>query len=140
MLYQFGPIQFDVWPFNAHEVNRESGYDFAEHPVVGAQPPLEATGPGQDRITLIGRLFPLKLGGLTHLEALRKLAEAQSAQPLMRGDGVAHGWRVISGLSERASYLDSRGVGQLIEFEAEFRLTAKPTGAGWYAGLVSLFG
>lgn len=140
MLYQFGSIQFQVWPFNVHEVHRESEYDFAAHPVVGAMPPREAMGPGDDRVTLVGRLFPHKLGGLSHMEALRRLAEAQSAQPLMRGDGTPFGWRVITSIREQAAHLDARGRGRLVEFEAIFQATPRPPAGGWYSSLVGLFG
>lgn len=140
MLYQFGPVQFDVWPFNAHEVRRETIYDFAEHPVVGAMPPLEQVGPGVDRFVLLGRLFPQKLGGLPNLAALRLVAEAQAGQPLMRGDGVPIGWYVITSLNVGETYLDVRGIGRVIEFEASFRAASKPSATSWLSGLVSLFG
>lgn len=139
MLYQFGPVQFQRWPLNTHEANRESTYDFAEHAVVGGIQPLEAVGEGQDDMVLVGRLFPHKIGGLSHLDALRRLGEAQAAQPLMRGDGKALGWRVIRHIGERGSYLDASGIGRLIEFEATFSRTARPSASSWYATLVSLF-
>jgi phage protein U len=140
MLYQFGGLQFTVWPFNVHGIDRDASYDFAAHPVVGARQPLEAVGPGEDRIVLEGRLFPHKLGGLSALEALRRMAEAQQPQPLMRGDGTPFGWRVVANLGERGSHLDGRGIGRLIEFEATFALTPRPAASAWYGSLVSLFG
>lgn len=140
MLYQYGPVQFQLWPFNIHETDRDASYDFAEHQVIGALQPLEKGGLGRDEIVLSGRLFPRKLGGLSNLDALRALAETQEAQPLMRGDGRPLGWRVITRLGERGSWLDAKGVGQVIEFEASFRLAPRPGAQGWYSALVSLFG
>jgi phage protein U len=46
----------------------------------------------------------------------------------MRGDGTALGWFVIEKISERASYLDRNGVGQVIELDITVKRSDPPRG------------
>jgi phage protein U len=138
MLYLLGAVRFEVWPVNAEEVERETGADFAEKPVIGRRPILEFVGEGSETITLSGRLFPEKLGG--SLEMLQAQRAAGRAVPLMRGDGRPFGWVVIERVSESSSRLMADGVGRMIEFNVSVRRSEAP-GAGGYFGIISgLFG
>ena len=139
MLMVLGPIQFEVWPFNATEYEHGHETSFAEKPVLGIRPPLEWVGDGPEVWTLHARIFPRRFGGL---EDLKKLAQARASgkpQYLMRGDGAQMGWVVIEKVDERSTYLDAKGVGQVIEVDISVKRSSKPSNGSYFSLLSGLF-
>lgn len=139
MLMVLGPIQFEVWPFNATEYEHGHETSFAEKPVLGIRPPLEWVGDGPEVWTLHARIFPRRFGGL---EDLKKLAQARASgkpQYLMRGDGAQMGWVVIEKVDERSTYLDAKGVGQVIEVDISVKRSTKPSNGSYFSLLSGLF-
>jgi len=139
MLMVLGPIQFEVWPFNATEYEHGHETSFAEKPVLGTRPPLEWVGDGPEVWTLHARIFPRRFGGL---EDLKKLAQARASgkpQYLMRGDGAQMGWVVIEKVDERSTYLDAEGVGQVIEIDISVKRSSKPSNGSYFSLLSGLF-
>jgi phage protein U len=133
MLYALGSVVFEVAPLNVDQVGRSGAADFAEKPLLGRRPSLEFMGAGAEELTLQGRLFPEKLGGLDEFEELRQLMRSGAAQHLIRGDGEVLGWRVITALQEVSRFLDAQGVGRVVEFEISTR-EADPPAGGEYQG------
>lgn len=139
MLMILGPVQFEVWPFNATDYEHGHESAFAEKPVLGARPPLEWVGEGPETWTIKARIFPRRFGGL---EDLKKLAAARASgrpQYLMRGDGAQMGWVVIEKVQERSTYLDAKGVGQVIEVDISLKRSAKPSNGSFFSLLSGLF-
>ncbi len=139
MLMVLGPVQFEVWPFNATDYEHGHESAFAEKPVLGARPPLEWVGEGPETWTIKARIFPRRFGGL---EDLKKLAAARASgrpQYLMRGDGAQMGWVVIERVQERSTYLDAKGVGQVIEVDISVKRSAKPSNGSFFSLLSGLF-
>lgn len=139
MLMVLGPVQFEVWPFNATDYEHGHESAFAEKPVLGARPPLEWVGEGPETWTIKARIFPRRFGGL---EDLKKLAAARASgrpQYLMRGDGAQMGWVVIEKVQERSTYLDAKGVGQVIEVDISLKRSAKPSNGSFFSLLSGLF-
>lgn len=139
MLMVLGPVQFEVWPFNATDYEHGHESAFAEKPVLGARPPLEWVGEGPETWTIKARIFPRRFGGL---EDLKKLAAARASgrpQYLMRGDGAQMGWVVIDKVQERSTYLDAKGVGQVIEVDISVKRSAKPSNGSFFSLLSGLF-
>jgi len=139
MLMVLGPIQFEVWPFNATEYEHGHETSFAEKPVLGTRPPLEWVGDGPEVWMLHARIFPRRFGGL---EDLKKLAQARASgkpQYLMRGDGAQMGWVVIEKVDERSTYLDAKGVGQVIEVDISVKRSSKPSNGSYFSLLSGLF-
>lgn len=122
MLYQFGTVQFDVAPLNVHELDHMTQTDWARKEIAGAAIYREWTGEGDEEITLRGRVFPHRLGGLTELEILESFRRAGQPEMLTRGSGQMEnlGWYVIERLARSHRFLGADGVGQLIQFEATF--------------------
>ena len=88
---------------------------------------LIVVGDGPEVWTLHARIFPRRFGGL---EDLKKLAQARASgkpQYLMRGDGAQMGWVVIEKVDERSTYLDAKGVGQVIEVDISVKRSSKPS-------------
>jgi phage protein U len=139
MLMVLGPVQFEVWPFNATDYEHGHESAFAEKPVLGTRPPLEWVGEGPETWTIKARIFPRRFGGL---EDLKKLAAARASgrpQYLMRGDGAQMGWVVIEKVQERSTYLDANGVGQVIDVDISVKRSAKPSNGSFYSLLSGLF-
>ncbi|MBI1649886.1 phage tail protein [Hyphomicrobium sulfonivorans] len=137
MLAQLGGTTFEVAPMNFHELSRDAAADFAEKAVMGRRPPLEFVGEGPETRTITCRLFPAKFGGLSSLEGLHKQRASGKAQPFMRGDGAALGWFVIERISERDSYIDAHGVGQIVEVDISIK-RSDAAGLGAMFSIVSI--
>lgn len=137
MLMQIGPVAFDL-RFNLDGVTRETVRDFAEKPVIGAMPPLEDMGDGVERLALAGRLVPQKLGRFSSLEVLRSAQTSGLPQLVVRGDGRVFGWYVITRVSDGHSYLDARGVGQMVDMSIDLAKTSQPSAQGYFSALWSL--
>lgn len=138
MLYQLGTLTFEVQPFNTHEVNRESGYDFAAKDIVGAQKPREKVGEADQKVRFDCKLYPHRFGGLTELDALNGMCKTGDPQILVRGDGRNLGWFLIEKVQEKSGYLNARGVGR--EIQVTIELVESPTGASAGAMLSTLMG
>ncbi|HWW46533.1 MAG TPA: phage tail protein [Xanthobacteraceae bacterium] len=119
MLYSLGPLVVEVAPFNAHEVDRRHAADFAAKELLGRRKSREFVGTGDEVISLRGRLYPHKLGGLEDLALLNEMRESGVPQFLLRGDGLPMGWFLVERVQERSRHLDGRGVGQEIDVEIE---------------------
>ena len=138
MLYQVGPLQFDIAPANLHEVNRWSATDYAKKPVVGRRQPHEYVGEGDDRLVLRGRLFPYKTGGLGCLEVANSIRASHAAQMVCRGDGAVLGWFIITDVHSRDERLGPNGVGQIIEVQISLEKADPPSAENHFANVFSL--
>lgn len=136
MLYQLGLLTLDVVPFNTHEVDRVAGADHAAKDVVGTMRPREFMGEGEETVTLKGRLFPEKFGGLGGLSALDMMRKSGQPQLLIRGDGSVLGWFVIEQVSEASTALDGQGIGKVIEVSIQLARTPGPGNAGGYLSVI----
>jgi phage protein U len=139
MLLSVGPVAFDL-VVNVHEFSRDDVEDFARKDVIGARKPYEHVGPGDDVLTYRGRLLPEKLGGAGAIEALRAIKAAGAPQMVVRGDGMALGWRVITSLSEQGSYLAQAGNPRLLEFDIKLEACGAPTAAGAFGAMMNILG
>lgn len=139
MLMVLGPVQFEVWPFNATDYEHGHESAFAEKPVLGARPPLEWVGEGPETWTIKARIFPRRFGGLEDLKKLSAARASGRPQYLMRGDGAQMGWVVIEKVQERSTYLDAKGVGQVIDVDISVKRSAKPSNGSFFSLLSGLF-
>lgn len=140
MLYAFGPLEFEVAPFNVHEIDRSASADFAAKDLLGTRKGHEFVGEGDETINMRGTLFPEKIGGLAGLDLLDAMRSAGAPQMLMRGDGKPFGWFIVIRVRESGSHIDAKGVGRKIEFEIELKRVDKPSAADFIASLFTLLG
>lgn len=138
MLYQLGPLQFTLAPLNTNDVGHDGHASHVEHPVMGAVPPLEFTGPGNDEWTVEGEMFPRHFGGLSELQTLHALRQSGKPQFLMRGDGTPMGWVVITRVSDHSTNLWRDGTGRVIRFSIALKQSAAPSASGMFDALMSL--
>ena len=163
VLFQWGPIQFQVFPLNVSQMSHATGSDWAKKEVAGAAMYREWVGENDEIITLKGRVFPhyfarksrernirhpvmstpgeldprtnmlrehtggyASAGGLFHLDVLDNMRRLGQSHILIRGDGWHFGWFVIDTLQRGHSLIASDGIGQQIEFEAQFQRVPIP--------------
>ena len=139
MLMMLGPVQFNVVPFNTSDYSRGHEAGFAEKPVLGTRPPLEFMGEGPETWTIKAKLFPEKFGGMGQLELLSQARSSGRPQYLMRGDGAVMGWVVILGVQERATYLDRKGVGKVIEVDISVKRCGNPSPGSFFSLMADIF-
>ena len=58
VLYQWGPIQFQVFPFNVNTFSHNTATDWAKKEIAGAAMYREWVGENDELITLKGLIFP----------------------------------------------------------------------------------
>lgn len=125
-------IVFELAPLNVEAFDRSTGSEFAEHPVVGARPPLEPVGEAAEEMTLRGQvqsgLFP---EGVDEIERLRAASRDGKVRHLQRGDGENLGWWRVTTLRESGSNLDRQGVARLSSFELSLKADYPPAGSSY---------
>ena len=139
MLMMIGPVSFDVAPFNAHQHDQQRQTAFVAKPVLGGSEPMEYVGEGAASLSISGRIFPERFGGLEGLELLNMARASGTPQWFMRGDGGMMGWVVIEKVGERSSYLDSNGVGRVVDVDITLRRVGPPLAATFFSAFVGLF-
>lgn len=141
MLFMLGYVAFEVYPFNMHELSISGSADYAAKDVIGTRKPREFTGEGDDDISISGRIFPQKFGGMDGLSALGDMMRSGTPQILVRGDGSNFGWWHITKVNEKHTYLDRSGIGKLIEFDATLiRAAGAPSVGSYLRNLLRLIG
>jgi phage protein U len=148
-LYQWGPIQFQIYPLNVHQMDHTTQSDWARKEIAGAAQYREWVGEGDDEITLRGRVFPHYMaekirargsninssGGLGHLDVLDNMRRLGQAHLLIRGDGYKLGWYILEKLSRGHTELGSDGIGQQIDFQGSFQRVPVPNPDSYFAFL-----
>ncbi len=128
LLYQWGPLQFTVWPLNVHEFDHETDTDWAQKEIAGAAIYREWVGENDENIYFRGKLFPYRIGGMAEIEIFEANRRAGLAQLLLRGGnpGTKLGWFVCEKLVRSNTFLSGEGLGQQIAFEAQLARVPTP--------------
>lgn len=137
VLMQWGPIQFNVWPLNFHEMDHETGTDWAHKEIAGAAIYREWVGENDETRNIRGRIYPYRIGGMTDIERFDAYRRAGIANLLLGGDGRNLGWFVCERLTRNHSALSSEGVGQIIDFEATMARVPVPDAATYFSSIWS---
>ena len=129
VLYEWGTLQFTVWPLNIHEVDHETDTDWAQKEIAGSAIFREWVGENNESLYLRGKIFPYRVGGMSELELLEAARRRGMAQAMIRGGrttGTHLGWYVVEKLVRTHTFLSAEGVGQQIAFEAIFTRVPVP--------------
>ena len=142
LLYQWGLLQFQIFPLNVHELDHETSTDWAHKEIAGAAIYREWVGENDEQLYLRGRLFPYRIGGMAEIEMFEATRRGGYANMMMRGDGTVLGWFVCEKLVRSHTFLGAEGVGQQVAFEAIFARVPVPGNPAvtfsemWKAGYV----
>ncbi len=86
---------------------------------VGQRATAQFLGPGDEKMTLTGRLLPEITGGKISVVALKAQADLGRAWPLIGGDGTIHGMYVIENIETHSSEFFADGSSRRIEFTVD---------------------
>lgn len=117
MMMAYGMFVFGLSTAAYEELQRQTAWRHETTGRVGRRPARQFLGPGDDTITLNGRLLPPFTGGQQSLDDLREMAERGEAWPLIEGTGVNYGLYVIDALNERKSNFYRDGAAGRIAFD-----------------------
>lgn len=95
---------------------QERTWRHAKNDRVGRSPKYQYVGPGEDKITLSGILYPEITGGDISLGLLHTMAFTGSAWPLIEGTGAIYGMYVITSIQETRTEFFKDGKARKIEF------------------------
>lgn len=111
-----GPYTFALSTAAYQSLERQTAWEWATQERTGRAPARQFTGPGDDRITLEGTIYPQFRGGLRQMDRLR--AEAGRGVPhlLMDGTGRVLGLWVVEAITERHGGPDREGNPRRIDF------------------------
>jgi len=97
-------------------LQRDAEYRWPSNSRVGKRDAFQYLGPGDEKITLAGVLYPEITGGKLTMTTVRLMAEEGSAWPLLDGNGTIYGMYVINNVSETGSVFFSDGTPRKIDF------------------------
>ena len=135
LLYQWGINQFEVLPFNVHEVDHDTATDWAHKEIAGAAIYREWVGENDETFHFRGNLFPYRIGGMSNMELFEADRRNGTSHMLIRGDGSVLGWFVCEHLQRDHTFLTSVGVGQQIAFEASLVRVPVPASATFLSAM-----
>jgi phage protein U len=150
-IWAFGLITFRPFPYNAHEVFRETSSDFAAKDLI--QPvdengspdakPREWMGRGEDIFRFSGVTFPtriiggVRIGGLSGPAKMQELQLGHQAWMMLRGDGVHFGYFFCSHIGEHDTHIGTKGIPRVKEYELTFVRASRAQGVDSNADLTS---
>ena len=112
-------------------ISRDSSFTWTTQGRLSRDPALQFTGPGEEVISIEGRLFPHMFGGLKTLDALREAGRA--GQPLMLtryyvlSDPIQYvaetiGKFVIRRIRKNETHIASHGLAHKVDFTLELAM------------------
>jgi len=97
-------------------LQRSADYQWPSNSRVGKRDAFQFLGPGEDKITLTGDLYPEMTGGRLSMLALYTMADEGRAWPLISGTGTIYGMFVITNVSETGTVFFADGSPRKISF------------------------
>ncbi len=97
-------------------LQRDAEYRWPSNSRVGKRDSFQFLGPGEEKITLAGTLYPELTGGKLSMTYIRLMADQGRAWPLLDGTGTIYGMYVINNISETGSLFFADGTARKIDF------------------------
>lgn len=97
-------------------LQRDAEYRWPSNSRVGKRDSFQFLGPGEEKITLAGTLYPELTGGRLTMTAIRLMSDQGRAWPLLDGTGTIYGMYVINNISETGSLFFADGTPRKIDF------------------------
>jgi phage protein U len=116
VMMMLGGFKFSLNTAVFQEFERRTSYAWPAQERVGQYAALQYTGPGDDRVTLPGVIFPDWRGGAGQIDELRALASQGRPLQLITAAGDILGEWVIDAVDERASVFKTDGTPRKQEF------------------------
>lgn len=114
-----GAYRFAVTTGGYERLQRSTSWRWPTQERIGSAPAHQFMGPGTDKLTISGVIFPHFRGGLRQVDAMR--AQAGRGQPLNMVDGTGVNWDrwVVMSIEEGKEAFMSDGAARKIDFSVE---------------------
>lgn len=116
MMLALGMFVFMRQTLPYQNMQRSADYRWPSNSRVGKRDAFQFLGPGEDKITLSGDLYPELTGGRLSLLSLYTMAEEGRAWPLIAGTGTIYGMFVVTNVSETGTVFFADGTPRKISF------------------------
>lgn len=116
MMLALGMFVFMRQTLPHQTLQRDAEYRWPSNSRVGKRDSFQFLGPGEEKITLAGTLYPELTGGKLTMTAIRLMADQGRAWPLLEGTGTIYGMYVINNISETGSLFFADGTPRKIDF------------------------
>ncbi len=134
MLASLGMFTFETNTALFDQLRRRRSWRHPSNDRVGARPASQFAGPGDDLITLPGKIYPGQLGDPASIDQLAEMAGTGQAFPLVDVEGDVFGAYVITDLDETRRELMAEGKAAVIEFSLELKRVDDDEGETGAAG------
>lgn len=124
MLAAIGMFVFETDSALFDELARKRSWRHARTERFGARAASQFLGPGDDEVTISGRLVPGLAGRYSSLQRISEMADTGEAYPLADGTGTIMGSFTIEGLDETHRNLIDNGRARLIDFTLTLKRVA----------------
>ena len=122
IMMTLGDFQFSIDTAAYQGLKRETSWRWKQQERIGREPANQYIGPGNDRVTLDGSIYPHFRGGLGQLNAMRSMADEGEELRLVDGRGYVIGTYVITRISENQATFAAEGVPLKQDFQIELAL------------------
>lgn len=119
VMMMLGPYMFSVGTAAPQTMSHRASYSWASQDRVGQRPLLQWTGPGAERLTLNGRIYPQYKGGLSQIQLMREMAGIGWRWLLVDGMGKVYGLFAIREVEETGTLYDYYGAPRRIDFRLQ---------------------
>ncbi|WP_110633804.1 phage tail protein [Salinicola salarius] len=100
MMMVYGMFVFSLSTAAYQDFRRQTQWRNSSLSRIGKRPAIQFLGPGTDKITLAGELYPEFTGGQSNLDQLRAMGDQGAAWPLIEGTGRMYGLYTIDSMDE----------------------------------------
>lgn len=128
-LMALGMFLFEIGTLAYDEMQRKTDWQHARSARVGARDATQYVGPGDETISLSGKVYAEIADGRVSLDDLRTMANDGEALPLVDGSGTVYGNFVIAALDERHAFLMADGRARRIDFGIDLLRVDDPAAA-----------
>lgn len=119
MLFALGLFLFETDSLLPDDLARRRAWRHGRAERFGARPAGQYLGPGDDVVTISGRLVPQIAGRYSAIETLAEMAGSGDAFPLGDGSGTIWGHYTIDSLEEGHTALMDGGRARAVDFRLE---------------------
>lgn len=123
MMMSLGDFVFEIGSLPFQQLQRSTSWNFAQGERFGARKASQATGPGDDKITLTGGLIFGFAGSYSSIDKIRAMGDAQEAYTLTAGTGDVMGNWLIKAFNVNTSEFLIDGVARKADFTLELERT-----------------
>ena len=121
IMMKLGDFAFGIETAAYQTLARKNSWRWVEQARISRKPAQQAIGPGTEKLTIAGRIYPHWKGGLGQLPALRAVADQMQPQILVDGTGRVWGKFVITKLVETQKHINEQGQPHRQDFNLEIK-------------------